>query len=130
MLEPNQHIPSIAHAIASRQFGVSKDEFAYCLAFYWQVVVATWKNENEYIRACFEVEIPTFDTHQYLAFIYSLEIRFPAPIPLTLGNQHQFDTPIHKYECIICNPYTQWEEFRIWHNGFSHLTLRCCQGTL
>jgi len=49
LLEPNQHTPSIAHTIVEGDFGILEDKFLCCLVFYWQVVVATWKNENMYV---------------------------------------------------------------------------------
>ena len=79
-------------------------------------------------RVKFEARVPTLETHQPLDIPYSLGIWYPAPTPLTLGDQHRFDTPIHEYEQIINNPYTQREDFRAWHNEISHLTLQCCQG--
>ena len=52
LLEPNQHTPSIAQAIAAGNFRVPEEEFALCLSFYWHVVIAIWRNENDYIKTC------------------------------------------------------------------------------
>jgi len=54
----------------------------------------------------------------------------PTPIPLTLEDHHQFNTPIYEYKGITENPYIEWNEFRTWHNGINHLTLQCYQGIL
>ena len=125
---PNLHTPSIAHAIAAKLFGVSESEIIECFAFYWRVVLATWKFENEFAKTCFEANFPSYNTFEQLKNSPHLPIRYYPPSALCDGNFYRFgSTNIDNYQ-FVHNPYTEPANFRTWHSGVSHLTLDCCAG--